>query len=121
MPRLTIDGQTVEVTANKRLVLAIEDSGVNIGHRCGGHARCTTCRVEFDAGEPDAITQAELEKLHERGLFGQSRLSCQILCTHDMSVRSMMTLENQEEWADTGQTPQPEITPDPVWLSRQDV
>jgi ferredoxin len=121
MPKLTIDGQTVEVAANKRLVLAIEESGVNIGHRCGGHARCTTCRVAFDAGEPDTIAQAELDKLQERNLYGQYRLSCQILCTHDMSVRTMMTLENQEGWKDTGQTPAPEITPDPVWLSKQDV
>jgi ferredoxin len=121
MPKLTIDGRTIEVTTNKRLVLAIEESGVNIGHRCGGFARCTTCRVEFDAGEPDAITQAELDKLQERDLLGQCRLSCQILCSHDMSVRSVMTLENQEGWKDTGQEPQPEITPDPVWLSQQDV
>ena len=121
MSKLTIDGRTIEVPDNKRLVLAIEESGVNIGHRCSGYARCTTCRVEFDAGEPDAITQAELDKLQERDLFGQYRLSCQILCSHDMSVKSKMTLENQEDWTDTGQTPQPEITPDPVWLSRKDV
>ena len=121
MPKLTIDGQTIEVTADKRLVSAIEESGVNIGHRCGGRARCTTCRVEFDAGEPDAITQAELDKLKERDLYGQYRLSCQILCAQDMSVRPVMTLENQEGWTDTGQTPQSEIEPDPVWLSRQDV
>ena len=121
MPKLTVDGQTIEVAANKRLVLAIEESGVNIGHRCGGNARCTTCRVEFDAGEPDTITQAELDKLQERGFFGQSRLSCQILCTHDMSIKTIMTLENQEGWTDTGPALQPEISPDPVWLSRQDV
>jgi ferredoxin len=121
MPKLTIDGQTFEVAANKRLVLAIEESGVNIGHRCGGNARCTTCRVKFEAGEPDTITQAELDKLKERDLLGQYRLSCQILCSHDMSLKPVMTLENQEGWTDTGSTPQPQITPDPVWRSRQDL
>jgi len=120
MPKLTINGQTIEVALDKRLVLAIEESGVNIGHRCGGNARCTTCRVEFDSGEPERMTQAERSKLQERELLGQCRLSCQIVCTHDMSVRAIMTLENQEAWADTGPTPQPEITPDPVWLSSQD-
>ena len=38
MPKLTIDGKTYEVEAGKRLVLAIEELGVNIGHRCGGNA-----------------------------------------------------------------------------------
>ena len=120
MPKLTIDGNTYEVEANKRLVLAIEENGINIGHRCGGNARCTTCRVEFLEGEPDTITQAELDKLKERGLYGQARLSCQILCADDMSVKTVMTLENQEDWTDTGSTPKPEIAPDPVWLSQQD-
>ncbi len=51
----------------KRLVLAVEqDAGVDILHACGGNARCTTCRVEFLAGEPDRMTEAEKNKLAER-------------------------------------------------------
>jgi len=51
-----LDGQAenfVRVLAeNKRLVLAIEqDAKVDILHACGGNARCTTCRVEFIAGD----------------------------------------------------------------------
>jgi ferredoxin len=38
MPRLTIQGKTYEVEQGKRLVLAIEQSGIRIGHRCGGNA-----------------------------------------------------------------------------------
>lgn len=117
MPKLTVDGKTVDVAAGKRLVLAIKEAGVNIGHRCGGNARCTTCRVEFEAGTPDAITRAEQEKLVERDLAGQARLSCQILCNQDMSVRSVMTLENQADWTDTGPPPHDHITPDPEWLT----
>ncbi len=52
MPTLEIEGgTTVEVEAGKRLVLAIEESGMDIMRACGGNARCTTCRVEFIEGE----------------------------------------------------------------------
>ena len=54
MPRLTVEGfEPVDVADGKRLVLAIEqDAKVDVLHACGGNARCTTCRVEFIAGEP---------------------------------------------------------------------
>src|SRR3954449_476737 len=95
MPQITIDGQAVEVQEGKRLVLAIEEAGVAIGHRCGGFAKCTTCRVEFQEGQPDTMTQAEFNKLNERGLYGTYRLSCQIVCDHNMAVHPEMTLQNQ--------------------------
>lgn len=116
MPNLTINDKTVEVEPGKRLVLAIEEEGgVNIGHRCGGYARCTTCRVEFEAGEPDTMTQAEYERLSDRDLLGRYRLSCQISCTHDMSVRPVMTLESEAAWEDTGPPPEETVTPEAVW------
>jgi ferredoxin len=123
MPRLTVDGQSHEVANGKRLVLAIEESGVHIGHRCGGNARCTTCRVEFQAGEPETLTRAEYDKLKERGLYGQYRLSCQIVCDHDMAVQPAMTLENQAAsgWTDTGPAPEPEVKPEAVWLARSEL
>ncbi len=114
MPRLTIDDKTVEVPAGQRLVLAIQDQGIHIGHRCGGNAKCTTCRVEFIAGEPDTMTKPEYEKLTERDLLGQYRLSCQIVCDHDMHVRPIMTLES-EGWTDTGPAPETMVTPEPIW------
>ncbi len=116
MPKLTVDDKTVDVPSGKRLVLAIEDAGIAIGHRCGGYARCTTCRVEFRSGEPPTMTKAEYAKLHERGLLGQYRLSCQIVCDHDMAVRPIMTLENQD-WTDTGPRPDPEVRPEARWFS----
>ncbi len=114
MPRLTIDDQTVEVPEGKRLVLAIEDAGIDIGHRCGGFARCTTCRVQFQDGEPNTMTRAEYDKLHQRELYGTYRLSCQIVCDHDMQVHPGMTLQS-EGWEDTGPTPEPTVTPEARW------
>lgn len=120
MPRLTVNGETSEVPEGQRLVLAIEAQGIHIGHRCGGMARCTTCRVVFEDGEPDTLTQAEFSKLRERGLLGQYRLSCQIVCDHAMSVRPQMTLES-EGWTDTGPEPQPVVTPEAVWYPKDEL
>ena len=115
MPKLTVEGYgTFEVPAGKRLVLAVEqDAGVDILHACGGNARCTTCRVEFLAGEPETMTEAEKTKLAERGLTGV-RLSCQILADHDMTIRAISRLQGSGR-PDAGSTPAAEITPPPVW------
>jgi ferredoxin len=111
MPKLTVGGTTAEVAAGTRLVLAIEALGINIGHRCGGFAKCTTCRVKFAEGEPSTMTKAEHEKLSERELLGEWRLSCQIVCDHDMTIAEVgMTKENQG-WTDTGPTPDPTVQP----------
>lgn len=117
MPTLTIDGKTFQVESGKRLVLAIEESGYKIGHRCGGNARCTTCRVKFLSGEPEQMTQAEYDRLNAAGLYGEFRLACQITCQHDMSVQTIMTAETQPQWnGDTGPAPATHITPEPAWI-----
>jgi len=118
MAKLTVEGYgTFEVPADKRLVLAlVDEAGVDQLHACGGNCRCTTCRVEFVAGEPDKMTQAEKEKLAERGL-NDVRLSCQILVDHDMTVRAISRLEGSGR-PDPGSRPEPEIHPEPVWVSK---
>ena len=93
MPKLTVEGVgTFDVPADKRLVLALEDEAkIDQLHACGGNARCTTCRVEFMSGEPPTMRPAERQVLTARGLSGV-RLSCQILCDHDMTVRAISRL-----------------------------
>ena len=117
MPNLTVEGYgTFDVPHGKRLVLAAEqDAGVDILHACGGNARCTTCRVEFLAGEPAQMTEAEKNKLAERGLTGV-RLACQIVVDHDMSIRAISRLEGSGR-ADAGGAPAAEITPPPIWVA----
>ena len=116
MPKLTVEGfPTVDVEDGKRLVLAIEqDAGVDILHACGGNARCTTCRVEFVHGEPAATTKAEKMKLEEKGLSG-IRLSCQIECHEDMTLRAISRLAGSGR-PDPGKTPEPTIQPPPEWI-----
>ena len=87
MPTVTIEGgQTFEVESGKKLVLGIEDAGIDILHRCGGQARCTTCKVHFISGEPTEVNSLEHDSLEEDGLLGQYRLSCQVRVTGDMTI-----------------------------------
>jgi len=116
MPRLTVQGEgTFDVEKGKRLVLAIEDNGVDILHRCGGYAKCTTCRVDFTDGEPDQMTVAEKNRLDERDLLGEVRLSCQMYCNHDMTVRPLMRVSFGDA-ASPGTRPEDEVTPEPEWI-----
>ena len=117
MPKLTVENVgTFDVADNKRLVLALEqDAGIDQLHACGGRARCTTCRVEFIAGEPESMTEAEKTKMEQKGLTGV-RLSCQILCDHDMTVRAISRLEGSGR-PDPGPTPGADIEPPPVWTT----
>lgn len=119
MPKLTVEGVgEFEVPQAKRLVLALEeDAGVDQLHACGGNARCTTCRVEFVDGEPEKMTIAEKNLLQARGLSGL-RLSCQIMCDHDMTVRAISRLEGSGR-KDAGTKPAPELQPLPVeWTDK---
>ncbi|MBL7161395.1 MAG: (2Fe-2S)-binding protein [Anaerolineales bacterium] len=116
MPKITVNGKTVEVEAGKRLVLAIEEAGVGIGHRCGGNARCTTCRVEFESGEPIEMTRAEYEKLKSGDQLGKIRLACQIVANDDMNLKALVTAENTPQWnGDTGPAIKDEVTPEAVF------
>lgn len=119
MPKLTVEGVgEFDVPQGKRLVLALgEEAGIDQLHACGGNARCTTCRVEFVDGEPQKMTVAEKNLLQARGLSGL-RLSCQILCDHDMAVRAISRLEGSGR-KDAGTQPAPDIQPQPVeWTEK---
>src|SRR3954451_25010554 len=117
MPKLTVEGVgEFDVPEGKRMVLALEDEAkIDQLHACGGNARCTTCRVQFVSGEPDKMTEAEKNVLAARGLTGV-RLSCQILCAHDMTVRAISPLAGSGR-PTAGSRPADEIQPQPVqWV-----
>lgn len=118
MPKVTVEGHgEFEIEPDKRLVLALtEDVATDQLHACGGNARCTTCRVEFISGEPDKMTEAEKSCLSARGLSGV-RLSCQVLCDHDMQLRLISRLEGSGR-SDQGSPVSSSLTPEPVWVDR---
>jgi len=119
MPVLTVENVgAFEIPSGKRLVLALTDEAkVDQLHACGGNARCTTCRVEFVAGEPDKMTVAEKTVLAAKGATGV-RLSCQIVCDHDMTVKCISRLAGSGR-ADAGKRPMDVIQPQPVeWTTK---
>jgi len=121
MPKLTVETVgSFDVPANKRMVLAlIDEAKIDQLHACGGNARCTTCRVQFISGEPEKMTEAEKQVLTSRGLIGTPglRLSCQILCDHDMQVQAISRLAGSGR-ADAGKRPEDQVTPPAVWTSK---
>ncbi len=119
MPQLTVENVgTFSISSGKRLILALEDDAkVDPLHACGGNARCTTCKVEFVAGEPEKMTAAEKSLLAARGLTGV-RLSCQINCDADMTVKIISRLAGSGR-PNAGGRPADTIQPQPVeWLPR---
>lgn len=119
MPELTVEGAgTFAVPAGKRLVLALtDDAGIDQLHACGGNARCTTCKVEFISGEPDKMSVAEKTVLAARGLTGV-RLSCQMTCDADMTVRAVSRFAGSGR-KDSGGRPADHIEPEPVeWTTK---
>jgi hypothetical protein len=59
------------------------------------------------------MTEAEKSVLAARGLTGV-RLSCQIVCDHDMAVRAISRLAGSGR-KDAGSRPDDQIQPPPVW------
>ncbi|MFW5691739.1 MAG: 2Fe-2S iron-sulfur cluster-binding protein [Chloroflexota bacterium] len=118
MPVISLtDGKKFEVETGKRLVLALKDNGVDILHRCGGYAKCTTCRVTFAEGEPETMTVAEHDRLvKDNDLLGKIRLSCQIPCDQDMTVEAVYLL-SEMALDSPGDRPKDQITPEPEWMS----
>lgn len=92
MPQITAETATGTVTfeaeSGKKLVLALEDNGVDILHRCGGNARCTTCRVEVLSDNVGERTEDEEAILSTKdGISDNTRLSCQVRIDSDIHVR----------------------------------
>ena len=89
MPTVTVEGERAfEVESGRKLVLAIEDAGIDIMHKCGGVSKCTTCRVQVLSGDAGPIADIERERLLREASFGPDiRLSCQVRVEGDLSVR----------------------------------
>lgn len=106
MPTITaVDDQTFEAPEGKKLVLAIEDAGIDILHRCGGNARCTTCRVEIIGGDPGPVGELEQRRVaREKEWPAAFRLSCQIRCHDDLTLRVINHL-HKTDLSDPGPRP----------------
>jgi ferredoxin len=105
MPTIHVEGRgSFQVEEGTKLVLALEDNGTDILHRCGGNAKCTTCRVEILDGDAGPIEEAEAAVLDAKGITEPNiRLSCQIRVHSDLTVKPAMTVS--ESGMDAGKRP----------------
>ncbi|MBO7746270.1 (2Fe-2S)-binding protein [Paenibacillus sp. MWE-103] len=106
MPTVQIEGrEAVTAAEGQKLVLALEDGGVDVLHRCGGNARCTTCAVEVVGGSAGEIGEAEATVRGNKGITDPAiRLSCQINVHGDLTVKLIKTVESTG--LDAGPRPQ---------------
>ncbi|GAB6989966.1 2Fe-2S iron-sulfur cluster-binding protein [Paenibacillus pini] len=106
MLTVQVEGRgSFEAQEGQKLVLVLEDNGVDILHRCGGNAKCTTCRVEVLSGDAGPIEEAEATILETKGFNEPNiRLSCQVRVNSDLSVKPIMTVT--ESGMDAGKRPQ---------------
>lgn len=107
------DGSSLvfEADDGRRLVLAIEDAGIDILHRCGGRAKCTTCRCDIVEGDPEPMREVERERLAQEDELGPNvRLSCQIRVENDLKLRVIYRL-SESGLSDAGPRPNEEMEP----------
>lgn len=82
MPLLTIEnlpGAVVEIPAGANLLAALQAAGHDWMHACGAKGRCTTCRLQVQAGLENLspLTAAELRYRAAGRLLDNERLTCQ--------------------------------------------
>ena len=82
MPLLTIEnlpGAAMNVPAGATLLAALQAAGHDWMPACGAKGRCTTCRLQLQAGQENLSphTAAELRYLAAGRLLPNERLTCQ--------------------------------------------
>src|SRR3954453_7025683 len=113
MPTVEAVGiKTFEARTGRRLVLELEEHGVDILHRCGGLSKCTTCRVEVLEGDAGEMTEREKARLaREQDIAPNTRLSCQILVHAPLKVQVLRRL-SLTDLSDPGPRPDETIPVD---------
>ena len=100
MPKVTIDGKTVEFESGKlpyhehgkpeSLLDVCLNFGMHLEHACGGNCACTTCHVIVKKGAEN-LSEMDEDEEGDRlqmapGLTLRSRLGCQSVVEGDVEV-----------------------------------
>jgi adenylate cyclase len=90
--RILPDDVLIESLPGETLLDASLRSGVMHAHACGGHARCSTCRVEITEGIDACAPRTAAEQvLAERlGFTLQLRLACQTTANNSVTMRRLI-------------------------------
>ena len=87
---------TIQGAHGKTILEIALDNGISHAHACGGHARCSTCRVAVLAGGPNLSPRNSDEtKLAKRlGLPDDVRLACQTRIAGPLRLRRLIRDED---------------------------
>ena len=90
--RFLPDDKVIEALPGETVLAAALRGGVPHVHACGGHARCSTCRVEVKEGIDVCAprTDAELALAGRLGFTPVLRLACQTVPRADLVVRRLV-------------------------------
>ncbi len=102
---------TFEVADGTKLVFALEENGVAILHKCGEYAKCATCQVQFDVGEPDRRPkQKQKQNLQKIVTWVVPDCFTRSKPVGDMTLTAVMTVSSSD-FDEPGHTSAAEITP----------
>jgi adenylate cyclase len=90
--RILPDDVLIESAPGETLLDASLRGGVAHAHACGGHARCSTCRVEVSDGIENCAprTAAEQQLAERLGFAPHLRLACQTIANADLTMRRLI-------------------------------
>jgi ferredoxin len=89
MPKIEINGQTVEGFTDESLLGMARRYNAHIGYACGGHGLCQTCEVIVDTGAfaLSEVTDVEKAWLNTDKLQQGHRLACQAHIAKDEPIK----------------------------------
>lgn len=87
-----IENRSVDVEPGETILQTSLGAGIPHAHACGGHARCSTCRVYIAAGLPSCSPRNDKEaELASRLRFlPEVRLACQTRIHGDVTLRRLV-------------------------------
>ncbi len=79
----------VELEQESTLLVAASRSGADLNHRCGGHARCGTCRITVEEGAEHLSEAGAAESRILKILKAEpdQRLACQAWAKGEVCCR----------------------------------
>jgi len=95
------DDKRLPIEEGETILAATLAGGIPHAHACGGHAKCSTCRIWILEGLEDCLDRTEAERsLAVRLGFGpELRLACQTRVVGDVKLRRLVLDETDLEIA----------------------
>ncbi|WP_430473589.1 adenylate/guanylate cyclase domain-containing protein [Thalassospira lucentensis] len=92
-PMLSLpNGRFVRVPPGATALEALRDAGIPMASVCGGHGRCTTCRLHCGSGTDQLAAPGEIEAAALKSIQAPRgmRLACQIRPQNDLAIAPLM-------------------------------